>query len=188
MLHDGLEERRHVAAAQGRIQRGNAVKRGGVDHGKIELRIAGPQTVEEIERLVEHPAGARASAVDLVDDDDRMQTAGERLLGDEARLRHRPLDGVDQQQHRIDHRQHALDFAAEVGVTGRVNDVDPEATPLDGGVFGENGDTALALEVVCVHDAFDLTEALAERARLLQQPIDEGGLAMVDMRDDGDVA
>ena len=39
-------------------------------------------------------------------------------------LRHRPVDRIDQQQYRIDHRQDPLDFAAEVGMAGRVDDVD----------------------------------------------------------------
>jgi hypothetical protein len=45
----------------------------------------------------------------------------------------------------------ALDLAAEIGVAGRVDDVDA-------------------------------------RAGLLEKPVDEGGLPMVDMGDDGDIA
>ena len=46
------------------------------------------------------------------------------FMRDEPRLRHRPLDRVDQQQHAVDHAEHALDLAAEVGVARRVDDVD----------------------------------------------------------------
>jgi hypothetical protein len=74
--------------------------------------------------VVYDPVRARAIAVDLVDHDDRLQAEGERLLGDEARLRHRSFDGIDQQQNAVDHRQDAFDFAAEVGVSRRVDDVD----------------------------------------------------------------
>ena len=61
-----------------------------------------------------------------------MQTIGgspsaERLLQHEAGLRQRPLRGVDQQQDAVDHRQRALDLAAEVGVARRVDDVDLHA-------------------------------------------------------------
>ena len=51
----------------------------------------------------------------------------ERLARNEAGLRHRAFDGIDQQQHAVDHRQHALDLAAEIGVPGRVDDVDMRA-------------------------------------------------------------
>ena len=45
-----------------------------------------------------------------------------------------------------------------------------------------------ALKVVGIHRAFGDALVLPERARLLQQPVDQRGLAVVDMRDDGDIA
>ena len=48
----------------------------------------------------------------------------ERLAQDEARLGQRALGGVDEQHHAVDHRQPALDLAAEVGVAGGVDEVD----------------------------------------------------------------
>jgi purine nucleoside phosphorylase len=101
----------------------------------------------------DHPVGARARPVDLVDHDDRVQAQRQRLARDEARLRHRAFDRIDQQQHAVDHRQHALDLAAEVGVSRRVDDVDARAAVLDCAVLGEDGDAALALDVVRVHHA-----------------------------------
>ena len=68
-----------------------------------------------------------AGPVDLVDDHDRAQTQRQRPLQHGARLRHRPFDGVDQQQAAIGHVEHALDLAAEIGVAGRVDDVDLDA-------------------------------------------------------------
>ena len=59
--------------------------------------VGGP-SVEQVEGLVEHPVRARAVAVHLVDHDDRREAARECLLRDEACLRHRSLDRVDQQQ------------------------------------------------------------------------------------------
>ena len=84
--------------------------------------------------------------------------------------------------------QHALDLAAEVGVAGRVDDVDARPLPGDGGVLGEDGDAALALEVVRVHRAVGDHLAAAELPRLAQEAVDQRGLAVVDVGDDGDVA
>ena len=56
------------------------------------------------------------------------------------------------------------------------------------GRLGEDGDAALALEVVRIHHPFGDPLVLAERAGLLQQPVDERRLAVVDVGDDGDVA
>ena len=58
----------------------------------------------------------------------------------------------------------------------------------DRGGLGEDGDAALALEVVGIHGALDHALVLAVGAGLLQQPVDQRGLAMVDVGDDGDVA
>ena len=47
---------------------------------------------------------------------------------------------------------------------------------------------ALALEVVAVHRPLLHLLVFAEGAGLLQQPVDQGRLAVVDVRDDRDVA
>ena len=78
--------------------------------------------------------------------------------------------------------------AAEIGVAWGVDDVDARVLPLHRSGLGENGDAALALEVVGVHRALDLALVVAIDAGLLQQAIDESGLAMVDVSDDGDVS
>jgi hypothetical protein len=82
----------------------------------------------------------------------------------------------------------ALDLAAEIGVAGRVDDVDARVLPVDRGRLGEDGDAALLLEIVGIHRAFGHALVLAERAGLLEQFVDQRGLAMVDVRDDRDVA
>ena len=128
-----------------------------------------------------------ALAVDLVDDDDRLEAELERLLRDEARLRHRPFVGVDEQQHRIDHAQHALDLAAEVVEAGRIDDVDARAVPRDRRVLGEDRDTALTLEWVGVERALLHDLAAAEGASLLEKPIDERRLAVIDVGYDCDI-
>ena len=56
------------------------------------------------------------------------------------------------------------------------------------GALGEDGDAALALEVVGIHGALGNLLVLAEGAGLLQQLVDQCRLAMVDVRDDRDVA
>ena len=60
--------------------------------------------------------------------------------------------------------------------------------PQDRGDLGEDGDAALALEVVRIHGALGHPLIVAEGAGLLQQTVDQGGLAVVDMGDDGDIA
>ena len=57
--------------------------------------------------------------------------ASSAFLQHEAGLRQRAFGGVDQQHDAVDHRQRALHLAAEVGVAGRVDDVDLDAAVVD---------------------------------------------------------
>ena len=116
------------------------------------------------------------------------QAAGQRLADDELGLRQHALGGVHQHDGAVHHVQDALHLAAEIGVAGGVDDVDPRAAPDDRGALGQDGDAALALQVVAVHRPLGHHLVVAERAGLAEQLVDQGGLAMVDMGDDRDVA
>ena len=91
---------------------------------ELDLRLVRVEVEEELVDLVHDLLGARVGPVDLVHDEHDRQLQLERLAQHEPRLRQRPLGRVDEQQHAVDHRQPALDLAAEVGVPGRVDDVD----------------------------------------------------------------
>jgi hypothetical protein len=70
----------------------------------------------------------------------------------------------------------------------RVDDVDARAFPFQARAFGENGDAALALQIVRIHGPLGHLLIGAEDARLLQQLIDQCSFAMIDMGDNGDIA
>ncbi len=159
-----------------------------VDDREVDLRLVGVEVEEQLVHLVDHLRHARVGAVDLVDDEDHRQARLERLAQHEARLRQRPLGGVDQQQHPVDHRQAPLDLAAEVGVAGGVDDVELDPPVAQRGVLREDRDALLALEVHRVEHPLGDLLADAERARLPQHGVDERRLAVVDVGDDRDVA
>ena len=159
----------------------------GVEDGEIELLIVGVEIDEEIVDLVQHLLRTRVGPVDFVDDHNRGQPALERLAEHEPRLRQRSLGCIDEQHHSVHHRQGALDLAAEVGMARRIDDVDEQVVIVDGRVLGQDGDAALALEVGIVHRALGHPLVGAERAALMQQRVDEGGLTVIHMRDDGHV-
>ena len=73
-------------------------------------------------------------------------------------------------------------------MAGGVDDVDAGIFPLHRGAFGQNGDAALALEIVGIHRALGDLLVFTEGARLGKKLVDEGGLAMIDVGDDRDVA
>ena len=86
--------------------------------GKIELRVAGVERGEKVEHLVDDDLGTGVALVDLVDADDRLEADLQRLADHELGLRHRPFGGIDKNDGAVDHRQDALDLAAEVSVAG----------------------------------------------------------------------
>ena len=155
---------------------------------KIRLRVGRAEIAEQIEHLAQHLVRARVRPIDLVDHDDHGEAALQALRQDEARLWKRAFCRVHEEQRAVGHHQRALDLAAEIGVAGRVDDVDLVPLVPNARVLREDRDASLALEIVIVHDAFGDDLIVAEGARLTEHVIDERRLPVVDVGDDGDVA
>jgi len=149
--------------------------------------VIGSEFDEQVEDLVDHGLGALLDPIHLVDDDEWAQTARERLADHEARLGHHALDGIHQQQDAIHHSEDALDLAAEVGVTRRVDQVNPNPLEADAGLLGVDRDAAFALQILAVHHPFGDFLVLAKRTGLAQETVEQSRLAVVDMRDDREV-
>src|SRR5690606_14221365 len=75
----------------------------------------------------------------------------------------------------------------EIGMAGRVDDVDAHALPVHRRAFRQDGDAALALQIVAIERALDHLLVGTEGAGLAQKGVDQGRLAMVDMGNDCDV-
>ncbi len=103
---------------------------------EIELLVGRVQRGKQVEHLVDDFGLARIRTIDLVDDDDRAQAHFQRLANHELGLRHRPFSGIDQHDGAVDHGQDALDLAAEIGMAGRVDDVDARIFPVNGSRLG----------------------------------------------------
>ena len=183
-----VEKRLEVCAHDLRREGRRALPRGAEEHRAVELVVGGVQVDQQLEYLVDDLVDAPVGPVYLVDDDDDAVPELQRALKHEARLRHRALRGVDEQDDAVDHLEYALDLASEIGVAGGVDDIDLHAAVGNGGVFREYRYAALALEVAGVHDALLDRLVFAENAALLEHFVDEGGLAVVDVGDYRDVA
>jgi hypothetical protein len=73
-------------------------------------------------------------------------------------------------------------------MAGGVDYVDLGVAVEHRGVLGGDRDAALAFEIHRVHDAVGDLFMRREGVALTEQPVDESGLSMVDVGDDGDVA
>ena len=138
------------------------------------------------------PSGSAAGKIDLVDDRDDGQVVGRGQIDVGQGLRLDPLRGVDHQQGALTGRQRSRDLVVKVDVAGRVDEVQLVGLAVarlehqaHGG--GLDGDAALALEVHAVEE-LALLFALGERTGGIEQAISKRRLAVIDVRDDGEVA
>ena len=188
ILEDGLEKGLEIGAGDlGGIAR-RALSAGAEEHGRVKLLIGRVKVHEKLKHLVNDLVDALVGAVDLVDDDDDSVTELKRARQDESRLRHRALGSVNEQDNAVDHLEDTLDLAAEVGVSRGIDDVYFRIAVAHGGVLCHDGYAALALKVVRVHDAVNYLLIFAVNAALLEHLVNERGLAVVNVRDDGNIS
>ena len=88
-------------------------------------------------REVELILGSRTAVglIHLIDHHNRLQTDLQGLLQHEARLGHRALKGIDEQQTAVGHIQHTLHLTTEIGVSRGINNINLRSFPIDADVL-----------------------------------------------------
>src|SRR5215212_6580817 len=183
-----LEELPHVITRLVQVSESPALAGHGVQDGEIQLLVGGAEVGHQVEGEVHYLVGAGVRAVHLVDDHDGLEVELDGLAQHEARLGHRAFGGVDEQEAAVHHAEDALDLAAEVRVARGVDDVDLDALVFHSRVLGQYGYAPLPLQHVGVHGAIGDLLPVPELQGLPEQPVHERGLAVIDVRDYGDVA
>ena len=185
MLGEDLGERRHT----------RGVVRGERDDARRALACL-PDPLHRDERRRE-PARHRlddaavvgAGPVDLVDEDQRRDVEPLQGAEQERRLRLDAFDRRDDEDRAVEDAEDALDLGDEVGVAGRVDEVDREVADEERGDRGADGDAAFALELERVGlggagvDAADVVD----RAGGEEESLGEGGLTGVDVGEDAEI-
>ena len=189
----GLERR--VAVALGGGQAGDD----GLEHvGDAEAGLGGDEDgvggvdADDVLDLLLHAVGLGGGEVDLVEDGDDLVAGVDGLVDVGERLGLDALGGVDHEERAFDGAHGAGDLVGEVDVAGGVDEVEDVGLAVLGGVVdadgvGLDGDAALALDVHRVEELL-LHVAVGDGPGRLDQPVGEGGLAVVDVGDDGEIA
>ena len=188
MLDDFVEQRDPYAGALLRSLRRPALLADENRVGKSSCVLVRVQRGKKIEGLVMHLDRRAFGFVHLVDQHDRAQAEAQCLANHELGLRHRPFGRIHQHDDAVDHAEDTLHLATEIGVAGGVDDVDAGAFPVDAGAFRQNGDAAFAFLIVAVHRPLGHAWLSRKVPDLRQQAVDQRGLAMVDVRDDRNIA
>ena len=166
----------------------HAVTSNGIQDRKIEVSIGRCQFQEKVLSPFEYLVDACVATVNFIDHHDGLQVKFQRLLQHKARLWHRPLHGIDEQDAAISHVEYALDLTAKISVSGSINNIDFNTAIDNGRIFSQDGDSALTLLVVRIHDEFAHLLVLAEDMALLEQAIYQRRFTMVDVSNNGDIA
>ena len=144
-------------------------------------------------------------AVDLVDDHHGLDTLTKSLAQHGLGLHAHTFDGVDDDERTVGDTESSSDLGREINVTGRVDQVDEEiaavglladdvlevlvvgqvAVQRDGG--GLDGDTTLLLISARVGGTRITSLGGRDDTGLREEGVGEGGLAVVDVGDDGHV-
>ena len=139
-----------------------------------------------------HLVGVGAGQVDLVQDGHQLQVVLQGHIGVGQGLGLHALGGVHHQNRALAGRQAPADLVGKVHVARRVDEVELVLLAVLGGVVhghgpGLDGDAPLPLDVHVVQNLVrhgPLVHALGQ----LQNPVRQGGFAVVDVGDDAEVA
>ena len=138
------------------------------------------------------PVGFGCGQVDLVEDRHDLVVRVDGLIDIGQRLCLDALGRIDHQERAFDRLHRAGDLIGEIDVAGRVDQVEDIGLAILGGVFdadgvGLDGDAPLALDIHAVEELL-LHIPGGHGAGELDQPVSQGGFAVVDMRHDGEIA
>ena len=159
--------------------------------GRDQHRVRGVEP-DHILDLLADPLGLGRRQVDLVQHRHDLVPGLDRLIDIGEGLRLDPLARIDDQQRALAGGERAADLVGEIDMARRVHQIEDIALAVLRPVFEAHGlrldrDAALALQLHIVEHLLAHLARL-EPAASLDQPIGEGRLAVVDMRDDREIA
>ena len=185
VLGEDLGERRDMGRIVGRERLDGRLAAAGV----TDPRHRDHPGREPARHGLDDPVGVGSGPIDLVDEDQRRDVEALEGAEEEWRLRLDALDRRDDEDRAVEHAEDALDLRDEVGVAGRIDEVDRQVAEEERGDRGPDRDAAFALELERVGlggagvDAADVVD----RAGGVEESLAEGGLTGVDVGKDAEI-
>ena len=106
-----------------------------INHPEVELILGSVQREHQVEHHLIDLFRTAVGLIHLIDHHNRLQTDLQGLLQHEARLGHRTLKGIDEQQTAVGHVQHTLHLTTEIGVSRGINNINLRSFPIDADVL-----------------------------------------------------
>ena len=186
-IKDSLKKRSHILRLIIEVTNCVAGLCGGIQERAVQLLVRCVQIHEKLQNLVDNLFRTCFRTVDLIDADNNMQVQFESFTKYKFSLRHGTLEGVHKKNNAVYHLQHTLYLAAEVRMTWSIDDIDFYVLIMNCGVFGENRNAALTLNIVGVHDTFLDFLVFTENTALFQKLVNKCCFTVIDMGDNGHV-
>ena len=188
LLQDGIQKERNILLRLIPFRAHPIVLGGTVDHWKVQLLFTGIQRKHQIEYLLIGEIWFAVGLVHFIDDDNGLESELECFLKNKACLRHGALKGIHQQKNTVGHIQHALHLPSKVRVARCIDQIDLHPFVSDRDVLAQDGDAPFTLEIVVVENELSCLLILTKEFAIMKDLIDQSGLAVIDVGDDGDVA
>ena len=188
LVQDDVQQVRHIGGGLLPILGHPAIFCRTVDGGEVQLLFGGVQVEHQVKHLLLDEVRRAIFFVHLVDDHDGLQPQLDGLAKNKSRLRHRAFKGIHHKKYGIGHFQHPLHLAAKIRVARRVDEVDLDVLPCGTYILGKDRDAAFSFQVVVVEDEFARVFAFVDDVALVNDLVDKGGFAVVDVGDDGHIA
>ena len=157
-------------------------------NGRIQLFVGGIQIHEQLQHLVNDLVNPLVGPVNLVDHHNHPMSQLQSPAEHEAGLGHGALRRIHQQDDSVDHLEDALYLTAKVGVARRVHNVDFGIFIGNGGVFGQDRNPPFPLQVAGVHHPLHYGLVVSVHAALLEHGVHQGGFAVVNVGNNGDIS
>ena len=126
--------------------------------------------------------------VNLIDTYDNRKFQLKCFSQNEFCLRHSTFKCINNKYNTIYHLKNTFYFSTEIGMSRSVNDIDLCIFINNCSVFGKNGNPSFPFNIAAVHDSFLYLLIGTEDTALSEQLIHQCGFAVVNVRDDRDVA
>ena len=159
-----------------------------VDKRRVELFLVGIKIEKKLENFILYLDRLGVGSIDLVYEDDRSKAGGQGFFQNKASLSLRTFKRVDHEHHAIYHFHYTLNLPPEIGVTGSIYDVDEVVLPPHRSIFRLDCDASLTLLIHGIHRSIFQYLIFPEGSGMLQHLVDESGLPMIDVCDDGNIS
>ena len=110
------------------------------------------------------------------------------LLQNKTSLWHWAFCGIDQQNNAVNHFENTLYLTGEIGVSWGIYNIDFGVLIMYGRIFCKNGNAALTLNGIRVHNALLNYLILAECTCLLEHLVNQRCLTVVNVRNDCNIS